>query len=39
MSLLRSLPICFTEKKHFKGNSNSLTGEVKHQSLRSPLEK
>ena len=30
MSLLHNLPGCFTEKKQFRDNSISLTGEVKH---------
>ena len=34
MSLLHNLTGCFTEKKYFRGNGNSLTGEVKHKSMR-----
>ena len=34
MNLLHNLPGCFTEKKHFRYNGNSLTGEVKHISVR-----
>ena len=38
MSLLRNLPDCFNEKrKKIKDNSNSLTGEVKHKSMRFSL--
>ena len=39
MSLLRNPPGPFTEKQHFTDNSNSLTGEVKHKSMRFSLEK
>ena len=39
MSLLRNLPDCFREKKHFRNNGNSLTGELKHKSLRFSLDK
>ena len=34
MNLLHDLPGCFTEKKHVRDNGNSLTGEVKHISVR-----
>ena len=30
MNLLYNLPNCCAEKKHFKGNSNSLTGKIRH---------
>ena len=36
MSLLRNFPDCFT-KKHFRDNSNSLTGEIKQKSMRFSL--
>ena len=39
MSLLRNLPDYFREKKHFRNNGNSLTGELKHKSLRFSLDK
>ena len=29
-----NLPGCFTEKKKFRDNGNSLTGEVKHKLMR-----
>ena len=39
ISLLRNLPKCFIEKKHFKDNSNSMIGEVKHKPMRFSLDK
>ena len=39
MSLLRNLP-AVSQKKHFKDNSNSLTGgKVKHKSMRFSFDK
>ena len=34
VSLLHNLRGCFTEKKHFRDNGNSLTGKVKHKLMR-----
>ena len=39
MSLLRNFLDCFTGKNHFRDNSNSLTGEVKHKTTRFSLDK
>ena len=39
MNLLRNLHGWFREKKQFRGSDNSLTGEVKHKSMRFSFDK
>ena len=39
MCLLHNLTSCFTGKKHFRDNGNSLTEKVKYKLMRFSLDK